>query len=91
MGQEGMRCDCCGRHFQAGYISCQNCGRLKGMAGFAKPPLGIKPEWLAEGQRIEEIAGGIARFAGEGKPIPPQWVAELERRIANYNEIRKAC
>lgn len=53
-----------------------------------KPPIGLMPEAIFEGNRLYErmvqIQEAIARYAEAGKPIPPEWAEELGRRIASY-------
>lgn len=34
------------------------------MCEFRKPPIGVKPSWLAATERIKELADGISRYAG---------------------------
>jgi hypothetical protein len=48
-------------------------------------PEGITPRHFLLEARMQEIAGGIARYAAVYEPIPPEWVEE-------YNELaeRKA-
>jgi hypothetical protein len=54
-----------------------------------KPPIGLMPEVIFEGnrlyERIVQIQEAIARYADAGKPIPPEWAEELGRRITNYH------
>lgn len=42
-----------------------------------KPPLGLKPRWLHEKQRIEEICDAMERYAQTRIPVPVEWIAEL--------------
>lgn len=44
------------------------------------PPLGIKPRFIVESQRITEISEGIIRFLEAKHPIPIEWIEE-------YNEL----
>jgi hypothetical protein len=53
------------------YIPCRTC---------KKPPLGIKPRWLHEEQRINAITAAIKRYLEEDVPIPQKWIEE-------YNEL----
>jgi hypothetical protein len=47
-----------------------------------KPPLGIKPKFIREAQRAEDIKQAIYRYLSEGMVVPVEWLVE-------YNEILK--
>ena len=47
-----------------------------------KPPLGVKPRWLHEEQRLQDLGGAIFRYLSDKMPIQIDWVEE-------YNEILK--
>jgi hypothetical protein len=49
---------------------------------YRKPPLGVKPRWLHEEQRLQDLGGAIYRYLNEQYPIKPEWIEE-------YNEIIK--
>lgn len=44
------------------------------------PPLGIRPRFVADSQRINEITEGINRYLKVRHPIPLEWIEE-------YNEL----
>jgi hypothetical protein len=44
------------------------------------PPLGVRPKWLVNEQRITEIAEAITRYVKTRNPLPIAWVEE-------YNEL----
>ncbi len=50
-----------------------------------KPPLGLRPAFLSEGQdnteRLNAIAAAIFRYAEVSKPIPVEWASELKQRV----------
>ncbi|WP_419884857.1 hypothetical protein [Paenibacillus sp. B-A-8] len=48
----------------------------------AKPPLGLRPRYIAEAQRMDEIKDAVKRYMDAGYPLPDEWIAE-------YNEIAK--
>lgn len=50
------------------------------MTIYNKPPLGIKPKWLCDELRLNEIKEGINRYLSTSCPIPIEWIKE-------YNEI----
>ena len=47
-----------------------------------RPPLGLKPRFVADEQRMEEITEAIQRYKDAGYQIPSEWIAE-------YKEIAK--
>ncbi len=42
-----------------------------------KPPIGIKPAWIVQRDRIFEIVEAMERYSNAGVPIPPEWFDEL--------------
>jgi hypothetical protein len=46
------------------------------------PPLGVKPRWLHNEIRLEELSGAIYRYLNSGRAIDTKWVNE-------YNELIK--
>lgn len=47
-----------------------------------KPPLGLRPRYVAEAGREGEIVSAIMRYLSAGYPLPDEWIAE-------YNELAK--
>ena len=45
-----------------------------------KPPIGIKPQYIHDEQRVRELRACIARYMQAGCKLDPLWVKE-------YNEI----
>ncbi len=54
-----------------------------------KPPLGIKPRWLHDYERMADLADAMQRYEKASCPIPPEWLDELKelfcRMIERYN------
>lgn len=48
----------------------------------AKPPLGLKPRYIAEAHRMYEIKDAAMRYMDAGYPLPDEWIAE-------YNELAR--
>lgn len=46
-------------------------------------PIGLKPKWLVDLERLREIQGAIARYYDVEKAIPVEWIEE-------YNYLIKA-
>lgn len=46
----------------------------------SKPPLGVKPKWLHDEERKQELKKAIERHLVESEAIPIEWVEE-------YNEL----
>jgi len=46
-----------------------------------KPPLGLKPQYIADTQRAREILAAVDRYLEAGTAIPDEWVMELQERV----------
>jgi hypothetical protein len=46
-----------------------------------RPPLGIKPKWLHDEQRREDIIEAAFRCYEAKKPIPIEWINEYNERL----------
>lgn len=42
-----------------------------------KPPLGLKPKYIHDAERAQEIKCAIARYMEHKKRVPPEWVDEF--------------
>lgn len=42
-----------------------------------KPPLGLRPKWLSDEQRLEEILAASERYIEANKELPQEWMIEL--------------
>jgi hypothetical protein len=72
----------------------------KAIAGFAaaplldikapitKPPLGLRPRWIAEEQRLIEVASAASRYLDAGKTVPPPWIEEMIHLIGSIEHWR---
>lgn len=56
---------------------------MKSFILVARPPLGLKPEYIHEAQakqaRVSEILAAMQRYQCTGEPMPKAWLAELNR------------
>jgi hypothetical protein len=52
------------------------------------PPIGVKPQWLADEERLGDLQAAIKRYEDSGHPVPPQWRAEA-REIIERQEQRQ--
>lgn len=41
-----------------------------------KPPLGLKPRWIVEEERLTEVKTAIYRYMNKNLPIPSEWYEE---------------
>ena len=48
-----------------------------------KPPIGLKPRWLHDAHRIQEILDAMRRYSDAEIVIPSEWVDELNGLINN--------
>lgn len=46
-----------------------------------KPPLGLKPWFIVDEDRVNEILGAMERYAKAGEAIPAEWVVELKVKL----------
>ena len=46
-----------------------------------QPPVGLKPRWLHEEQRLKEVKEAILRYIDAGVAIPKEWMEEYEELI----------
>jgi|GEM_PF-1552961 len=53
-----------------------------GASAKTKPPLGVKPRWLADEERAADLAAAIGRYVDAGIPVPAEWTRELQELIA---------
>ena len=52
--------------------------RLEGkMENIQKPPVGLKPRYVHDGERIDEILCAIERYTDANMSIPKSWIDEL--------------
>ena len=49
------------------------------------PPVGIKPRWLHEEERIKELLDAIQRYSEAKLPIPTDWIKELKTLLTKEN------
>ena len=47
-----------------------------------RPPIGLKPKWLHDEQRLKDVRDAIVRYYNADMPIPIKWIEE-------YNELIK--
>lgn len=56
-----------------------------------KPPIGLRPRWIAEEERLKEIAAACRRYHKDEVPIPQHWIyemVELIERMAAWDLCR---
>lgn len=49
-----------------------------------KPPLGLKPRCVHDGERAMAIMAAMKRYIEKHKPIPKEWADELLAVIETY-------
>lgn len=55
---------------------------------FSPPPVGIKPKWLHDEHRREEIIEGIIRFHDGKKQIPLEWILEYNELVSGIDAAK---
>lgn len=51
-----------------------------------RPPLGIRPRFIVEMDRLVEINAAVDRYHQKGMPVPYPWIAEMEERTKWLSE-----
>ena len=46
-----------------------------------KPPLSLKPKYIHDKARVEEILDAMERYSYQRFPIPIEWVEELRELV----------
>lgn len=74
--EEPSFCDTCGHQFSD---ICGGCETLDGVPVkySEKPPLGLKPRYIHNSERLVEILHAMGRYSNARKPIPIEWINEL--------------
>lgn len=55
---------------------------------FVRPPLGVRPKFAWQIDRLEEIEEAIDRFMAAGYPIPLEWMDERNELVKILKEVR---
>lgn len=53
-----------------------------------KPPLGCRPRWYVDEQRMAELCEAVERYIDTGERVPVEWIDEM-REIAERIAARK--
>ncbi|WP_312107590.1 hypothetical protein [Lachnoclostridium sp.] len=71
--------------------TCQYCGGHKELISkqVNKPPLGIKPKWLHNQIRLNDIIKAIRRYINAGLEIPIEWVEEYNDLNIKYRHHQR--
>ena len=48
---------------------------------YKKPPIGIKPKFIHDSERMEEIMEAMERYSKAEMPIPLEWIVELRQLL----------
>ena len=54
----------------------------------SKHPLGLRPRWIAEEQRLIEVASAVSRYLDAGKTVPASWLEELVHLVGSLEHWR---
>ena len=55
----------------------------KELEQIVKPPIGLKPKWLSDKERLNEVRSAIVRYYRAELKIPIEWVKEYNELIDN--------
>lgn len=59
------------------------CEDMSPVNGGERPPIGIKPRYINDEERKQEIMDAMVRYSNAFKPIPVEWLDEL-RDLIDY-------
>ena len=51
-----------------------------------QPPLGLKPKYMHDEQRLDDITSAIMRYMSVNKEIPEEWIKEYNELCRNLNK-----
>ena len=51
-----------------------------------KPPIGLKPRWIVDSERLGEVSRAIARYYASGDRIPVEWIEEYNDLIGRIKK-----
>ena len=55
-----------------------------------RPPIGLRPKWIADGDRLTEVREALLRYLEALEPIPPGWIEEYNALTQDEEVIRGA-
>lgn len=55
--------------------------KIEGAIVSEKPPLGLRPKYISDSERADEIMAAIHRYEAAGKAIPEAWYIELGKLL----------
>ena len=50
------------------------------------PPIGVKPQWLADEERLCDLEAAIKRYEDSGLPVRPEWRKERGEIVARQQQ-----
>lgn len=51
-------------------------GEAVNIKAIEKPPIGLRPKYIADEQRHNEVKEAIHRYINNNRPIPAEWIEE---------------
>ena len=54
-----------------------------------KPPLGLRPRWILDLHRTNEILSAMQRYAEACLPLPQEWMDELNELASRNREANQ--
>jgi len=54
--------------------------KIKELGKIIKPPIGLRPKWVSDKERLNEVRSAIVRYYDAELKIPIEWIKE-------YNEL----
>jgi hypothetical protein len=82
-------CDDCAKKLASEPLCVECHYRYFGKEKLTKPPLGLRPKWLVDELRIEEVKNAMERYIEVNKPIPIEWINEYNDLAEGLAERRR--
>jgi hypothetical protein len=57
---------------------------------YKKPPIGLKPRFIHEEARLDQVNAAIRRYHNDGRQIPLEWVQEHNDLVKKLHDMRQA-
>ena len=51
-----------------------------------KPPLGCKPRWLMDEERLHDLEAATKRYEEDGRSVPSEWRAEIREIVVRQKQ-----
>jgi len=89
VGTKGLKLDATIKPFSNSQVLTRVGKKLRDEKANSCPPLGVKPRWLHEEDRLRELHEAMMRHKDAGEPIPRDWITEYNDLMLRAPEPRR--